>query len=183
MEGGTMKIRWGCSILSVVFLASVWLACGGPPPKEREDPAPVWFDDPPAGCGVGTKRLRGSRSLARDGAVHKARVDLARQLESLTQGLIEEYARDGEEDGMDFSEGQTVDVSRSVAEQTLLGTRPETVLVGNEYFARVCVEPDAYAEVFASMATLSDKARAALAGRARSAFDRLDTQLEKKGAR
>ena len=173
-------MRLGCTVLAVGFLAVVWMACGGAQAKEREDSAPEWFDNPPAGGGVGTKRLRGARSLARDGAVHKARVDLARQLETLTQGLIEEYARDGEEDGMDFSEGQTIDVSRTVAEQTLLGTRPETVLVGNEYFARVCVEPDAYAEVFANMASLSDGARAALAGRARGALERLDTELEKK---
>jgi hypothetical protein len=181
-ERTTMKSTRCIRILG--FFAATVVAvsgCGVPAERENVPHVPEWVDNPKAGCGVGISKYRSSRGMARDTAVTRARGDLAKQLETVMQQMVEDYEQSGETDGQNVSEELTTQVRRSLSSQLLVGVRPTRLkLVQDEYFAEVCVEPEAFAGMFERMDQLSAKQRRALSNRARGALQRMDTQLDKR---
>lgn len=172
------------SILSVAAMACLGLltACGGGDVRESQTfpDAPGWYDNPIAGCGVGSAKHRGNRNLTRDAAAARARRDLAAQLKSKVQGMVKDYAAMGEAEGKEFTEELVTSVGRQITDTTLVGTRvANTKLVGNEMYVNVCLDPATFADAFDKMNELSGKARAALKARAQAEFADLDAQLDK----
>jgi hypothetical protein len=142
--------------------------------------APEWYDNVPAMCGVGSAKHRGVRDLTREAAVSSARRDLAKQVQVRMQGMLKDYARQGEAEGREFSEQDQVRVSRDIVDANLSGTRVvKTAMVESELYAMVCLDPQGFADQLAAMKTLSAKAQDYLKRRADAEFEELDKQLEK----
>ncbi len=165
--------------LALVVVFAVTMGCSGAQTRE-ENPIPDWYNNPKDGCGVGSRDMRGSRSLARDAAVQRARQDLAAQLEVLVQGMIEDFEEEGGDDGLGFAADLTTMTRRGLVDQSLVGTKPRTELVAGEYFAEVCLDADAFAGSLEKMSQLSAAKKAALVRHARSAFSRMDERIEKE---
>ncbi len=142
--------------------------------------APEWADQPPKGCGVGTLKYRGNRGMARDGAISRARNDLAKQIEITNKSLFKDYQESGETGGKDFTEELQTQATKQVTNQTLAGTRVVKVkLMDKDMFALVCLDPETFASAFQRMNTLSEVQREALRKRAKKAFSELDAEVEK----
>jgi hypothetical protein len=142
--------------------------------------APEWYDNPTKGCGVGSAKHRGIRDLTRKAAVSSARDDLGRNLKSVVQGMIKQYQSAGEAEGKEFAEELQTRVTRSVVDQTLVGTRTvATAMRNNEFYAMVCLDPETFADAFDRMKELDGKQKAALKKRAEKEFEDLDAQIEK----
>ena len=165
------------ALLSLGFL----VACGGAAPAETTFPgAPSWYDNPIAGCGVGSAKHRGNRNLTKEAATSRARRDLAAQLKANVQGMVKDYAAMGEAEGKEFSEELVTSVGRQIVDQTLVGTRvANSKLVGSEMYVNVCLDPATFADAFDKMNELDGKAREALKKRSQAEFADLDAQLAK----
>lgn len=165
------------ALLSLGFL----VACGGAAPAETTFPgAPSWYDNPIAGCGVGSAKHRGNRNLTKEAATSRARRDLAAQLKAKVQGMVKDYSAMGEAEGKEFSEELVTSVGRQIVDQTLVGTRvTNSKLVGSEMYVNVCLDPATFADAFDKMNELSGKAREALKKRSQAEFADLDAQLAK----
>jgi hypothetical protein len=124
--------------------------------------------------------MRSIREVAREAAITLARADLAKQLETRVQTMVDLVAREGQADGKDLSEEMITEVSREVAAKTLIGTRvAATQVIDNEIYALVCLDLDSIEDAFTSSSKLSDKARENLRKRADDAFKDLDQQVQK----
>lgn len=165
------------ALLSLGFL----VACGGAAPAETTFPgAPAWYDNPIAGCGVGSAKHRGNRNLTKEAATSRARRDLAAQLKAKVQGMVKDYSAMGEAEGKEFSEELVTSVGRQIVDQTLVGTRVAAqALVGSEMYVNVCLDPATFSDAFDKMNELDGKAREALKKRAKAEFADLDAQLAK----
>ena len=173
------NLHW---LRSVVLVSAFFVfACSGADVDRGSfEGAPAWYDNPVKGCGVGSAKHRGMRDLTRKTAVASARKDLAGNLKTRVQGMLKSYQAAGEADGEDFTEELTTDVTRTIVDNTLVGTRTAaTKLVAEELYAMVCLDPETFADAFDRMNNLSKKARQALKMRAKAEFQDLDTQLEK----
>jgi len=167
----------------LAVLASVGLlcvACSAVPEQKTFEDAPAWYDNVPAGCGVGSAKHRGIKDLTRKSAIAAARQELAAQLQAQVQALIDGYQQAGETGGQDFTEELKTNTMREVTDQTMVGTKvAATALVGTEFYAMVCLDPEAFANAFDKMNQLSEKQREALRTRAKEKFKDLDAQVNK----
>lgn len=168
------RLAIGCVILGT-------LACGGAPTTKRDfGKVPSWFNEPPKGCGVGSGQLRRSRQAARDAAITSARLDLARAVQGVVQGMIKRYIAEGESSLADFTDEQVTSTARDVTDADLMGARVvKTDTNDDELFAMVCLDPETFGTAFERMTQLSQKARAALRARAQEEFKDLDEQVQK----
>ena len=129
---------------------------------------------------MGERDFRGSRTLTRDAAVERARVDLSRQIETFVKAMLKGTEEEGGEDDLGFSEDLLRETIKSVTSMTLAGSRViKTVAMGRSYFALVCLDPETFAGAFDRMETLSEKRRQAVRKRAEEHFDELDAEVEK----
>jgi hypothetical protein len=176
------------SLLHLVGVAAILslTACGGDQIKDDYAVAsdvPKWAMTPPAGCGIGIAKHRGNLGMAQKTAVARGRDALARQLVTKVQGMIKDYQQSGETDAKDFTEELTTQVSRQLVDTTLVGTRTKVAHISKDtpqqYYALVCLEPEAFTDAFDRMNTLSMKHREALKKRADMEFKDLDAQLER----
>ena len=165
--------------------ALLLFGCGGDQVRETDSvtDAPKWALTPPAACGVGIAKHRGNLGMAKTTAETRGRDALARELATKVEGMIKDYQQSGETDGKDFTEELTTQVSRQIVDQTLVGTRTRIAHVSEDapqqYYALVCLDPEAFAGAFDRMNELSQKQRAALKVRADNEFKDLDDQLER----
>ena len=108
---------------------------------------------------------------------------LARQLQTKIEGMIKDYQQAGETDDKDFTEELTTRVSRQIVDTTLVGTATRLAHLSQDssqqYYALICLQPEAFSGAFDRMNTLSQKHRKALKERAKMEFKDLDEQLEK----
>ena len=83
----------------------------------------------------------------------------------------------------DFTEELTTQVSRQLVDTTLIGTSTRLAHVSEDdpqqYFALVCLQPEAFIGAFEKMNELNGKQRQALKRRAALEFEDLDNQLQK----
>ncbi|QED28441.1 hypothetical protein FRD01_14595 [Microvenator marinus] len=185
-----MRQNYGVVFFSLTVLLSA--ACGGPETRQEKleqtsssswGEVPEWADKVPAGCGVGSAKFRGNRSMTRDSAVSRARADLGRQLETRVQDMFKDYRAEGEAAGEDFSEERVTSVTRNITDVSLAGTSVEANFLTDtdpqEFYALVCINTAKFIEAFGETEGLSDSARAALKARAESEFKDLDEQLKK----
>jgi len=176
------------SLLHLVGVAAILslAACGGDQIKDDIPVAsdvPKWAMTPPAGCGIGIAKHRGNLGMAQKTAVARGRDALARQLVTKVQGMIKDYQQSGETDAKDFTEELTTQVSRQLVDTTLVGTRTKVAHISKDspqqYYALICLEPEAFNDAFDRMNTLKLKQREALKKRAELEFKDLDEQLER----
>ncbi len=176
------------SLLNLVGLAAFMTltACGGDQIRDEVPVAsdvPKWALTPPAGCGIGIAKHRGNLGMAQKTAVARGRDALARQLVTKVEGMIKDYQQSGETDAKDFTEELTTAVSRQLVDTTLVGTRTKVAHVSKDtpqqYYALICLEPEAFNDAFDRMNTLNMKQREALKKRAEMEFKDLDEQLER----
>lgn len=146
------------------------------------DDVPEWVDSPPVGCGVGSTKYRGNRSIAREAATTRARADLARQVEILVQGMLKDYQAQGEAAGKDFTEERVTSVSRQLTEQSLKGSRPIanylTTQEPREFYSLICLDPAGLAKVMETSTALSGNEREGLKSRAEAEMAEMETQLD-----
>jgi hypothetical protein len=161
------------------------LGCGGDQVESDGIPedVPKWAMTPPEACGVGISKHRGNLGMAKTTAEARGRDALARELSTKVEGMIKDYQQSGETDAKDFTEELTTQVSRQIVDQTLVGTRTRIAHVSKEtpqqYYALVCLDPEAFAGAFDRMNELSQKQRQALKARADAEFKDLDQQLDR----
>ena len=161
------------------------LACGGTQttPKVETSDIPKWALTPPGACGVGISKVRGNLGMAQKTSEARGRDALARQLQTKVQGMVKDYQQSGEAEAKDFTEELTTQVSRQLVDTTLIGTSTRLAHVSKDgpqqYFALVCLQPDAFIGAFEKMKELNGKQREALKSRAALEFKDLDEQLEK----
>ena len=168
-------------VLALFGMCALLISCSGAQQTQGAfGEAPDWYLNAPEGCGVGSAKHRGNRDLTRKTAVSAARQDLAGQLETIVTGLIDSAAEQGETGGKDFSEELQSATRKQVVDQTLVGTRvSKATVIGEEFYALVCLDPEAFAGAFDRMDELSEKQREALRGRAAKKFKDLDAEIEK----
>ena len=175
-------------ILGTIAVGAVTLltACGSSqlkaPPTDPAD-IPKWALTPPAACGVGIAKHRGNLGIAQQTAVARGRDSLARQLRTKVEGMIKDYQQAGESDAKDFTEELTTQVSRQLVDSTLVGTATKMAHLSQDpnqqYYALVCLDPEAFSGAFERMNELSSKQRQALKNRAKLEFKDLDQQLQR----
>ncbi|MEE2756566.1 MAG: hypothetical protein VYA30_07880 [Myxococcota bacterium] len=176
-------IRDTIVLVSIGLLAS---GCGSDQlssARQSTSDIPKWAMTPPPACGVGIAKHRGSLGMAQQTAVARGRDMLARQLQTKVEGMIKDYQESGEAREKDFTEELTTRVSRQIVDTTLVGTATKLAHLSTDgpqqYYALVCLQPEAFAGALDKMNDLSDRHRAALKARAKMEFKDLDTQLEK----
>lgn len=168
-----------------VAATSILAACGGSDMAKKVETSdiPKWALTPPGACGVGISKVRGNLGMAQKTSEARGRDALARQLQTKVQGMIKDYQQSGEAEAKDFTEELTTQVSRQLVDTTLIGTSTRLAHVSDDspqqYFALVCLQPEAFIGAFEKMNELSGKQRAALKQRASLEFDDLDKQLKK----
>jgi len=171
--------------ISTGIVAMSMLACGGAQtsPQVETSDIPKWALTPPGACGVGISKVRGNLGMAQKTAEERGRDALARQLQTKVQGMIKDYQQSGEAEAKDFTEELTTQVSRQLVDTTLIGTSTRLAHVSDndpqQYFALVCLQPEAFIGAFEKMNELNGKQRQALKRRAALEFEDLDNQLEK----
>jgi hypothetical protein len=177
------------TITYLVSLAAIGLlvtGCGGDQlggVKTESSDIPKWAMTPPPACGVGIAKHRGSLGMAQQTAVARGRDMLARQLQTKIEGMIKDYQESGETKEKDFTEELTTRVSRQIVDTTLVGTATKLAHLSStgpqQYYALVCLQPEAFAGALDRMNDLSSRHRKALKARAKMEFKDLDSQLEK----
>lgn len=132
----------------------------------------------PIGCGLGNAKNLGNLGLTRDAAVDKARADLSKSLQVKVEGMLKQYADQGESGGEEYSEQKVTQVTRTVVDQTLGGTSvKKTAVVDKEYYALVCMDLNGFKGLIDDMNTMNAKAKQALKARADAEFADLDRVL------
>jgi basic membrane lipoprotein Med (substrate-binding protein (PBP1-ABC) superfamily) len=171
--------------VSASLVALTMMACGGTQTNKTVETSdiPKWALTPPGACGVGISKVRGNLGMAQKTSEARGRDALARQLQTKVQGMIKDYQQSGEAEAKDFTEELTTQVSRQLVDTTLIGTSTRLAHVSTDdpqqYFALVCLQPDAFIGAFDKMNELKGKQRAALKSRAALEFKDLDEQLQK----
>ena len=165
----------------VIMLALVFVgACGGSQiAAGGDDDGPEWYDNPPKGCGTASSKHRGIRELTRKAATQSARANLAASLKTIVQDMLKRYMRAGQVDDKDFNEEDQRSATRTVVDQTMVGTRVvKTKMRAGEMFALVCLDPETFGDAFERMNKLNQAQRQALKARAETEFKELDRQVQ-----
>jgi hypothetical protein len=173
-------------VVSGALVASLALAgCATTPTKSTSfDGTPEWANgEAPIGCGIGMAKHLGNKSLTRNSAVNMARDELARSLSTKMEGMMKQYADQGETAGTQYSEQKNTQVVRSIVDQTLSGTGvKKTAMVGQDYYALVCMDLAGFKGLIDDMNGMNAKMKQALKARADSEFADLDRVLKESRA-
>lgn len=137
-------------------------------------------------CGVGS--IGGTRnvSLAREAAIERARVQIARTLDDKVTAMLKDYqatTTGGQEFGTSAADEQHVrDVSKTITDMTLSGTEFIDSWVSNTgtYYALVSLDVEKFKEMVNKIYTLSESVRKAVIERADKAFSELDSEIDKQ---
>ncbi len=186
------------SVLLVFVIALMMSACGSADKKENTpknamasefDGAPKWVMMGGSGnsqeiCGAGS--LGGTRnpSMARTGAVSRARDELARMLGVKVMNMVKTYeatTTGGEEYGRAANDEQHAEnVSKQIVNTTLSGTEQRDSWISNngQFWALVCMDVQKFSNAVNSMGQLSEGIRKAVVERAEKAFDELAQEIE-----
>ena len=148
------------------------------------DGTPAWAQgEVPIGCGIGIAKHLGNKGLTRNSAVNMARDELARTLQTKMEGMMKQYADQGETEGKEYSEQKNTQVVRSVVDTSLSGTTVKrTALVDKEYYALVCMDLNGFKGLVDDMKEANAKMKQALKARADSEFADLDRVLKESRA-
>jgi hypothetical protein len=137
-------------------------------------------------CSVGS--IGGTRnvSLARDAAIERARVQIARTLNDKINAMLKDYqatTTGGQEFGTSAADEQHVrEVSKTITDMTLSGTEFIDSWVSNPgtYYALVALDIEKFKETVNRMQNLSESVRKAVIERADKAFSELDSEIDKQ---
>ena len=200
-----MKVeRFLIVVLAAVFcIGSVFTAgCAkriGPPDintmmGQEMDGAPDWVKgkgcmpkkDDKTICAVGS--IGGTRniSLAREAAIERARVQLARILQDKVMAMLKSYqatTTGGQEFGTSAADEQHVrDVSKTITDITLSGTeiRDSWVSKTGTFYALVDFDVDKFKDMVIKIQNLSESVRKAVIDRSDKAFEELDSEIDKQ---
>jgi hypothetical protein len=191
-------------ILMAVFISGSMFAVGcagktGPKAIEtimgqEMDGAPDWVKgkgcasnkNGKAICSVGS--IGGTRnvSLAREAAIERARVQMARSLQDKVMAMLKNYqatTTGGQEFGTSASDEQHVrDVSKTITDMNLSGTEIIDSWVSNTgtYYALVALDVDKFKDTVNKIQSLSESVRKAVIERADKAFSELDSEIDKQ---
>jgi glutamate formiminotransferase len=136
-------------------------------------------------CGVGS--IAGTRniSLARETALGRARVDIAKQLGTEIKAMVKDYqatVTGGEDFGVSVADEQYVEaVSKQVTDQTLVGVEQVDSWMGKDgtMWILAAMNMEKFAGMVDTMKGLSSTLRKAISERAEKAFDKLDEETKK----
>lgn len=158
---------------------------------QEMDGAPDWVKGKgcPSGkaiCSVGS--IGGTRnvSLAREAAIERARVQMARTLQDKVMAMLKDYqatTTGGQEFGTSAADEQHVrDVSKTVTDMTLSGTEIADSWVSGTgtYYALVVLDVEKFKDTVSKIQNLSESVRKAVIERADKAFGELDSEIEKQ---
>lgn len=182
--------------LALVFASVFAFACaGGPEPSAMPDDsvladAPEWVlkgcsaywgdDDGARICGVGSMGGTKSISMARTGAIGRARTEIARSLQLKVKSMLKDYestTTGGDEYGTAAADEQYVeDVSKQITDMTLNGTTLQDTWVASDgtLFVLVALDVDTFKDSLNNMTDLSETIRKAVQERADASFRELD---------
>jgi len=169
------------SLLMLVAGTALLAGCPKKTNTVKTNPTPEWYDEPPAGCGVGSALYQpGLREMAKTEADGNARNDLSRQLQTEVEGMVKAYMSQGIAEGETFGESMSTNVVRTITDNTLMGGRTvKNVTIGQEMFVLVCLDPETFGDMFDRMDTMSEQMREALKQRMTEEFSDLDAQIER----
>ena len=131
-------------------------------------------------CGVGSFSGTRNISLARTGAVARARTDLARNLQTKVKALYKDYmatTTGGAGYGTNANDEQhVVDVAKQITSVTLSGTQPVNGWMSKTgtLWMLVKLDPAAFSKALAGMKQLDENVRRGIVERADKAFKELD---------
>ena len=137
-------------------------------------------------CSVGS--IGGTRnvSLARDAAIERGRVQIARTLNDKINAMLKDYqatTTGGQEFGTSAADEQHVrDVSKTITDMTLSGTEFIDSWVSNTgtYYALVALDVEKFKDTVNKIQNLSESVRKAVIERADKAFSDLDSEIDKQ---
>jgi len=132
-------------------------------------------------CAAGSMTGSSNISMARDAAANRARVEVARQLETMVAGMIKDYQQTAAT-GAPITEGITdeqyvVNVSRSITTATVNGSEIKSMWVSKTgtVWALVGVDVDKFLGVVDGMTELDAQTKERLRQAAEREWDELDT--------
>jgi hypothetical protein len=121
-------MKKGIVSILVIMLAFAAISCGSAPPPPAAGPAntPPWLNDfPPEDAiwGIGSAR-QSSDQMSMDTAEARARVSIARQLDTKVQAMFTDYNLDAGNVGNQANASMQENVSRQVTNMNVSGARP-----------------------------------------------------------
>jgi hypothetical protein len=201
-----MSKKWFIVAILILVAASLSLAACGKGEQKPKDPgegfneelagAPDWVmkgcyaywgeQQQASGkvCGVGS--IGGTRniSLARSGAIARARTDIARTLQVKVQAMLKDYqatVTGGEGFGTQASDEQyVVDVSKQITQMNLSGSEPAEIWISpnGTVFALVILDVEKFKSIVNDANNLPEAIRKAVVERADEAFKELDAATQ-----
>ena len=134
------------------------------------------------GVGIAEYKHIPSISMQRTTAVERARVDVARQLETFVQGVFKDYTKVAFTPSMDQGELDTLieNVNKSIVDATLIGVQPVDTWQHpptKDFYALVKVDMDSIAQQLKQRMVAVEKERLAID--AEKAHKELDAIIEK----
>lgn len=131
-------------------------------------------------CGVGSVGGTRNVGLAREGAMGRARTEIARSLAVRVTSMLKDYqttTTGGAEFGTSAADEQHIaDVSKQITDMTLSGTEIVDSWTSNTgtYYALCRLNVDGFKDTVRRMSSLSESVRQAIVDRADKAFEELD---------
>ncbi len=196
------------AIMSVLAMAVALTVagCAGNKPKEPEEPraaiagelkgAPDWVIKGCAAywgekeekriCGVGSVGGTRNISLARSGAIARARTEIARTLQVKIKSMLKDYSATttgGEDYGAAAADEQHIEeVSKQITDMTLSGTEMVDSWMSDmgTLFVLVTLDLEGFKSAVDQMENLTEEIRQAVIERADNAFVELEEEIEKE---
>jgi hypothetical protein len=187
-------------ICTVVIASALSFACGstsGPEAgfqSEELMDAPIWVtqgcsafwgdEDGARVCGVGSMGGTRNVALARTTAIGRARVEIARSLQTKVKGMLKDYSSTttgGEEFGIAAADEQYIeDVSKQITEMTLNGTTQQDMWIspGDTLYVLVALDVESFNDSMSQMSNLSESIRKAVQARSEIAFQELEESTQ-----
>jgi hypothetical protein len=132
-------------------------------------------------CGVGSVGSTRNVSLARSGAMARARTEIARQLQTKVTALLKDYqatTTGGDQFGQAAADDQKIaDAAKQMTDQSLVGTHLDKSWISNSgtYYALVSLNVEEFKNAIEKLGTLNEAIRRRVAADAEAMWAEMPT--------
>ena len=140
-----------------------------------------WGDDGGARlCGVGDAKVGSNRSMARTKATSRARVEIARTLETKVKNMIKDLQEQVTDGDSEMTAEQFTTTTISLSKATLNGTSVMDTWysASGQIYTLVALDVESFSNSVQAMDEMSDRLRVFIEARAEKSFMELDEEME-----
>lgn len=144
---------------------------------------PDWVLNPPAGCAMGSLQTSHSLSLAKTGAVSRARDALARSISTRVEGVIKSFLAEGRSAGEEPVKDELyIEHTQQATSASLQGTSERERYLSTDdpetLYVLVCVNREQVMKIFEGVSAIPTHRRDELRVRAQEAFADLEAMMQ-----